>query len=148
MSPFAPQVLERLIMLINSGSHNRSLMENCAITLGRVGLACPEIVAPHLERFVQRWCMALRIVKDEEEKESAFRGLCCLIKANPSGVVKNFVYVCDAIAAWIHPNMELREMFYAILHSFKNSLGRQNWADYFAQFPEALQTALHEQYQL
>lgn len=68
MARYAPVVLERLITLINSPGHNRSLMENCAITLGRLGLACPEVVAPHLERFVRSWCSALRIVQEEDER--------------------------------------------------------------------------------
>lgn len=38
---------------------NKSLVENSAITLGRVAWVCPEIVAPHMEHFMQSWCTAL-----------------------------------------------------------------------------------------
>ncbi|KAG5456243.1 MAG: armadillo-type protein, partial [Olpidium bornovanus] len=34
------------------------LAENCAITTGRLGLVCTNLVAPHLESFVASWCVA------------------------------------------------------------------------------------------
>jgi transportin-1 len=38
---------------------NKSLLENSAITLGRLGWVCPDIVAPHMDHFMQAWCNAL-----------------------------------------------------------------------------------------
>jgi hypothetical protein len=40
---------------------NKSLLENSAITLGRLGWVCPELVAPHMDHFMQPWCYALRM---------------------------------------------------------------------------------------
>jgi len=147
MKPFVPMILEKLIGLMNKTNLNRNLLENTAITLGRLGFVCPELVAPHLEQFIQPWCLTLRNIRDDSEKDSAFRGLCKLIKLNPNGVVKHFIYVCDAIASWEHLKHDLREMFFAILHGFKNSVGQQ-WPEYFKTFPEPLQKLLRERYQL
>lgn len=38
---------------------NKSLTENATITLGRFAWACPDLVAPHMEHFMQPWCSAL-----------------------------------------------------------------------------------------
>jgi len=38
---------------------NKSLIENSAITLGRLAWVCPEIVSLHMEHFMQSWCTAL-----------------------------------------------------------------------------------------
>lgn len=38
---------------------NRSLVENSAITLGRLAWVCPDIVSPHTEHFMREWCSAL-----------------------------------------------------------------------------------------
>ena len=38
---------------------NKSLIENSAITLGRLGWVCPELVSPHMEHFMKSWCSAL-----------------------------------------------------------------------------------------
>jgi len=70
-----------------------------------------------------------------------------MIKCNPNGIVKHFGYVCDAIASSHQPEKELREMFSAILHGFKTSMGPA-WKDYFASFPPELRRVLQERYQL
>ncbi|MED6238317.1 hypothetical protein ATANTOWER_016905, partial [Ataeniobius toweri] len=34
----------------------------------------------------------------------------------------DFIFFCDAVASWVNPNDDLREMFYKILHGFKNQV--------------------------
>lgn len=46
-----------------------------AITLGRLGVHCAQEVAPMLPEFIRAWCLALRNIRDNEEKESAFIGV-------------------------------------------------------------------------
>ena len=36
----------------------KTLLENTAITIGRMGLVCPQIVAPSLLQFVRPWYVA------------------------------------------------------------------------------------------
>jgi len=71
IQPFVEPILQRLIHIINqpSASMNKSLLENTAITIGRLGYVCPDVAAPHLETFVQAWCTALRSIRDDVEKE-------------------------------------------------------------------------------
>lgn len=61
-----------------------------AITLGRLGISCASEVAPFLPQFIRPWCLALRNIRDNDEKESAFRGLCNMINLNPAGVLAVF----------------------------------------------------------
>jgi len=56
-------------------------------------------------------CMSLRNIRDNDEKDSSFRGVCCMISANPNGVVQDFIYFCDAVASWVSPKEDLKEMF-------------------------------------
>ncbi|CAG0915333.1 unnamed protein product [Notodromas monacha] len=72
-------VLEQLVSIINRPSTPKTLLENTAITLGRIGAVCPQEVAPMLSAFIRPWCMALRNIRDNEEKDSAFRGVCLMI---------------------------------------------------------------------
>ena len=83
----------------------KTLLENTAITIGRMGLVCPQIVAPSLLQFVRPWCTSLRNIRDNDEKDSAFRGMCQMISVNPSGVVPDFIFFCDAVASWINPQV-------------------------------------------
>lgn len=61
------------------------------------------------------WCIAfrctsLRHIRDNDEKDSAFRGMCNMITVNPVGVVPDFIFFCDAIASWANPPTDLHQM--------------------------------------
>ena len=56
----------------------------------------------------------MRNIRDNEEKDSAFRGVCHMISVNPGGVVQDFIFFCDAVASWVHPKQDLKEMFYKV----------------------------------
>ncbi len=79
-------LMERLVPILLSAKAARSLTENSAVTIGRLAIVCPQLVAPHLEVFVSAWCQALADIKDNDEKESAFRGICAAIQVNPGGI--------------------------------------------------------------
>ena len=56
-------------------------------------------------------CTSLRNIRDNEEKDSAFRGVCLMIGVNPAGVIQDFIFFCDAVASWVHPKADLKDMF-------------------------------------
>ena len=90
----------------------KTLLENTAITIGRLGLVCPVEVAPFLPQFLPMWCQTLRTIRDNEEKDSAFRGICAMISVNPQGVLQHFMFFCDAVASWNTPRDDLKETFH------------------------------------
>ncbi|KAK6158115.1 hypothetical protein DH2020_005429 [Rehmannia glutinosa] len=101
MSPVVLTVISCLVPILQHPEGlNKSLIENSAITLGRLALVCPELVSPHMEHFMQPWCVALSMIRDDIEKEDAFRGLCAMVRANPSGALNSLVFMCKAIASW------------------------------------------------
>ena len=53
----------------------------------------PAMVAPHLTEFAQAWCRALHDIRDNEEKDSSFRGLCQLVHVNPSRDLQGEIYL-------------------------------------------------------
>jgi transportin-1 len=57
----------------------------------------------------------LRNIRDNDEKDSAFRGMCQMITVNPGGVVPDFIFFCDAVASWMNPKDDLKEMFTKVL---------------------------------
>ncbi|XP_060536964.1 transportin-1 [Cylas formicarius] len=144
--PFIPLVLNQLIDIINRPDTPKTLLENTAITIGRLGYVCPHDVAPMLQQFVRQWCISLRNIRDNEEKDSAFRGMCQMIQVNPAGVVGDFIFFCDAVASWITPKEDLKEVFVKILHSFKAQVGEENWKRFSDQFPPQLRERLTQLY--
>lgn len=86
--PYVNELVQKLIPTLMSAKAARSLAENAAVTIGRLGLVCPQMVAPHLDLFIRHWCTSLAEIKDNDEKDSAFRGICMVIQHNPAGLSK------------------------------------------------------------
>ena len=45
-----------------------------------------------------------------------------MISANPNGVVQDFIYFCDAVASWVSPKDDLKEMFSKVCTNCLNVL--------------------------
>ena len=91
MKQYLSIILLTLIENINREHTPKRLLEKTAITIGRLGYSCPNEVAPYLSQFIRIWCISLRNIRDNEDKNSAFRGVCAMIGINPQGVVQDFV---------------------------------------------------------
>ena len=122
----------------------------------------PSLVAPLLPEFALNWCQALYEIRDNEEKDSAFRGFCTLVQANPAGIAKvcyecvvrslnvdapmqSLLWFCNAIVRWTQPSPELHEMFAGILHGFKQQ-DATGWAKETAAFPPVILQQLQQKY--
>ncbi|XP_065881178.1 transportin-1-like [Euphorbia lathyris] len=129
VSPVVLPVISSLVPILHHAEGiNRSLVENSAITLGRLAWVCPDIVSPHVEHFMQSWCIALSMIRDDIEKEDAFRGLCAVVRLNPSGALNSIVYMCRAIASWhVIRNEDLRNEVCQVLLAYKQLLRDGGW---------------------
>ena len=155
-------LIARLIPILLHPKAPRSLHENAAVSIGRIGLMHPGMVAPHLPEFAQPWCQALHEIRDNDEKDSAYRGFCTLVQVNPAGMAKvycrNIVYLirlttilqsllwfCNAIVRWNQPSPELNNMFQTLLQGFKQS-NEAEWAAQICNFPPIIQQRLATRY--
>lgn len=87
IQPYVEPLLQRLFpLLLDSHPIADSLQENALITIGRLGMACPNLLAPRLPSFIKVWLAKSATLRENEEKDSAFQGLCQVIKVNPEGV--------------------------------------------------------------
>ncbi|GAA5977329.1 hypothetical protein JCM11641_000066 [Rhodosporidiobolus odoratus] len=139
-------LMERLVPILLSTKAARSLTENSAVTIGRLAIVCPSLVAPHLQVFVSAWCQALADIKDNEEKDSAFRGICAAIQVNPGGISAAFGYFLNAVARWTTPSDQLNEMFKTILHAFKGLSEGPQWEAQLAHLPPVIVQRLRDRY--
>ncbi|KAG6853517.1 hypothetical protein C0991_003647 [Blastosporella zonata] len=138
-------LIARLIPILLHPKAPRSLHENAAVSIGRIGLMHPNLVAPHLPEFAQAWCQALYEIRDNEEKDSAFRGLCTLVQTNPLGISKSLLWFCNSIVRWNTPSPELFNMFQTLLQGFQQH-DPAVWAAQTASFPPAIQERLATRY--
>jgi transportin-1 len=82
VQPYIPSLIEVLIPLLTHPLVPESIHENSFVTLGRIGLSCPLGMAPYLKSFLHPWLQKSFSVGEGEEKETALRGLCAIIKFN------------------------------------------------------------------
>lgn len=129
ISPVVMTVISSLVPILQHAEGlNKSLIENSSITLGRLAWVCPELVSPHMEHFMQSWCLSLSMIRDDIEKEDAFRGLCAMVRANPSGALSSLPFMCKAIASWhVIMSEELRNEVCQVLLGYKQMLRNGAW---------------------
>ncbi|CAO3665237.1 unnamed protein product [Rhizopus stolonifer] len=146
MRNYTEPLLQRLLHLMIYPQLQRTLLENVAITLGRLGLVCPDLVAPHLPVFAKNWLSVLIPIRSNNEKSSAFSGLCEMIKLYPQGVVQEFPLLCHAIASYQAVPVALNESFGNILMGYKNMFGEAQWQQVLTTMPSELKIPLQERY--
>jgi HEAT-like repeat len=112
--PFVQHLLPRLIAIIGSNEAPAPILENAAIAIGRIGWVCSDDVAPQLPVLAGPFILALKDVRDNEEKDSAFKGLCTLIGKNPTGLGSELTAFVIAAAKYSEPSQELAEMFLTV----------------------------------
>ncbi|KAG0090363.1 hypothetical protein BGZ93_009348 [Podila epicladia] len=147
MGVWVQPLLERLIPLLTNDSTPRTLLDNSAITIGRLGLVCPQLVGPHLEIFAEAWCHTCRTIRDNDEKDTAFRGLCAMIQVNPQGLIKSLAPFCDAVAQWSEVPQELDQQFGKILIGYKNMMAAA-WDSFAASLAPDTRNRLSQRYGL
>lgn len=108
MDPFVETLLQRLLPILSSIKASPNLLENTAITMGRLALASPQKVAPHLGDIIRIWSQTMMHVSSGAEQDSALRGMCEAAKCNPVGVREGGQVLLEALARSTNPSDELR----------------------------------------
>ena len=126
----------------------RSLVENAAITLGRLAWAAPDALAPAAPALLPAWCAALRGVRDDVEKEHAFLGLAALLRRCPAaGAPPAFAPLAEAVASWRLPLRceGLAHELAALVRAYRDALGGAGgagWAAALAPLPPGVRERL------
>lgn len=115
-----------LIDLLNSQSSS-TVLENAAITIGRLGMRHPEFFGVHLPEFAEQWILAMTYMEENEEKETAFQGMCLIVLSNPAGLSgEMLVRFFECMAMYSQPGQALGESFHKLMLGYKSLLA-QDW---------------------
>jgi transportin-1 len=154
MEPFVDMLLQHLIPFINSTSIGPNLLQNAAITMGRIGLVCPQRVAKQLHLFAERWCKLLASIlenvqypENNIEREHAFHGLAAVTAANPTAMLQHFNVLCHAVASWQRPRPEMVNALGKLLHQFKSWL-KDKWPQTLATVHPQIRATLIKAFKL
>jgi hypothetical protein len=128
---WAEPMAERLTFILTTGPSRlpRSLIDNAAITLGRLAASSPPQLAQHLPHYCTAWCQGLRNIRDDVEKETAFTGLCAVLRLNPAPAMPpsaGWAALASAVASWrTVNNAALKAEMAAVMQAYKQSLSAQ-----------------------
>lgn len=112
-APFIPRCLPRLVDVLNEHDKPRTIYENAAITLGLIGSAYTDVVAPNLGSILHKWCLAIIRVTSPAERIDAYTGLCTLLAANPAAGPPHLEALIKALVSYRDAAPEMRAMIKA-----------------------------------
>ena len=97
-----------------------SLLENASITIGRLGLVCPQPVSQRLQEYATVWFAQLERLRDNAEKEHAYHGLCSVVESNPTAVLSDLPALLSVVCGWRQmSNERMVVRLRSLLHNFK-----------------------------
>lgn len=74
--------------------------ENAALTLGRLGIQCPDVLAPKLQEYAPRFLECMSQISPSTEKASAFIGFNNVIQRAPAAMESSLIEYLTAVAAF------------------------------------------------
>ncbi|CAG9760777.1 unnamed protein product [Ceutorhynchus assimilis] len=146
IQPYAPDIILRFINIVKDPAVARTMHQTAAIALCTTLFVCPDVNVPNLDVILKNCCILIRNVRDSDEKDLAFRGLCAMIVRCPDFNNKYFIFFCDAAASWFNIKPDLKDNIRNVMMSFQNDCRENSWAQFSGQFPSNLKARLHELY--
>ena len=119
MTPYIEPLYQGLITIISHEDIPDSVNENASMSLGRMGIASAEQLAPHLPEFAEPFLRSMANIAPTQEKASAFLGFSRVIERNPRAMENSLGEFFTAIAAF--PKKEASGLgFREVRQSFGN----------------------------
>lgn len=145
--PYLENFIKMLVPLLLDVNNDTTLIENCAITIGRMGINNAASMSAYVLELLPSWCNNMKYLEENEEKETAFQGMCNMITSNPQAIEPKTADKTEALNAFIdsigsyrNPGARLAPQFHMLLQGFKNGLGEEQWHNVLAQQdPECVQ---------
>lgn len=86
VAPWVPGLVKHLVEIMCNARVPKSLAENAAIALGRLGLENSELLAPALPTFAEDFLEKMKKIDPTGEKASALKGFSMVVAQNPEAM--------------------------------------------------------------
>ncbi|KAI8968919.1 armadillo-type protein [Mycotypha africana] len=127
--PDIPSLLNAFLRFLTHPQAPPSIHENAMIALGRLGYACPGAVAPYLKYFIKPWLEKSLSVRDGEEKDSAFIGLCLMIKLSVQDARPELCLLLHAVSILKAPSITLSKELVDVIKWYHDFIPTDEWED-------------------
>ena len=141
--PYLENYINLLVPILNSQDTESTVLENCAVTLGRIGLIGSEVIAPRLVEFILPWSKNFVHLDDNEEKQTGLQGMIKSISLNPDNGFgglntqqgrKRLAKFLEVLANYQDANSELQTLFLSLITNFKSLIGDDAWNNELLKF--------------
>lgn len=86
LTPCMEDLYTGLLTIIKTEECPESVNENASVALGRLGISCPQILAPKLGEYAAGFLDSVSKIMPNEEKATAFLGFNRVVMLNPAGL--------------------------------------------------------------
>lgn len=100
LSPYADKLYQGLLSIITNEEIIDSVNENAAMALGRLGICCPDQLAPQLGEYASPFLKSMSKIDFTREKASAFLGFNQVVMKNPQAMESCLGEFFQSIAAF------------------------------------------------
>lgn len=146
INKYSSQILPAFINILIRPMTSRAVQQIVSIAFCTIYYISPDIPPTNIESVIKILYLSLASLRDCEDKERAFRGLCQIIVRHPDLCLNNFSLFCDAITSWSSIKPDLKEIIKTILGMVKQQCGEQGWFLIYCQFSELLKQKLYVLY--
>ncbi|KAJ5991954.1 hypothetical protein N7451_007678 [Penicillium sp. IBT 35674x] len=153
LAPHAEKLYYGLLHIINNEEIIDSVNENAAMALGRLGLCCPEPLAPRLSEYATPFLTSMSKIDFSREKASAFLGFNQVVMKNPQAMESCLGVYFGAIAGCASKSLSSQEdyrdihsSFQQVLQGYKNMI--PNFDSFLSQLPGPVAQKLRTHYQV
>ena len=149
--PYIEPLFQGLIEIVKNEECPDAANENAAISLGRMGLACPEQMAVHLPEVAGPFLDSMSKVASSGEKASAFLGFNNLIQRNPKSMEGSLAEYFTAVAQFPYKQnesefVEVRQSFALVIQGYQQLI--PDFASFLATLPPNVQQKLRNVYSI
>ncbi|KAK9442447.1 Armadillo-like helical [Metarhizium brunneum] len=145
MAQWVPGLLKHLVEIMCNARVPKSLAENAAIALGRLGIENSELLGPALPTFAEDFLSLMKKIEPTDEKASAFKGFSMIVGQNPQAMEKVLLDYFVAVAQYEDSELqnplkqELHDVIQHVLNQYKQMMPQFN--DFLGQMrPQDRQT--------
>ncbi|KIW18363.1 hypothetical protein PV08_02651 [Exophiala spinifera] len=154
ISPFIEPLYRGLVTIIKNEEVPDPASENAATALGRLGLVCPEHLAPFLSEFAEPFLSSMSKVSTSHEKASAFLGFNNVIERNPQAMEASLGLYFSAIAQFPQKGKqgadysEVRSSFGRVIQGYVGLIGQDGFRNFLGGLSAPVRQKLSDGYGL
>ena len=141
-----------LLSLLTNEEVPEAASENAATALGRLGLPCPDHLAPFLSEFAEPFLATMSKISTSYEKASAFMGFNAIVEKNPQGMERSLATYLAGIAQFPlkgrqgQEYAEVRASFSRMIEGFAGLIGREGFEGFVAGLSAPVRAKLRDGY--